>query len=375
MNTFDPGRYFAAGGPPRVVVGCMSGTSLDGLDAAAVRLAGAGLEAEVELLATGSWAFGGPGDALRAIAAQTPMPAGAIAEAAWRFGEFHAQCIAELLRASAIRPGLIAVHGQTVFHRPPVSWQLLNPAPIARTLGVPVVFDLRQADLAAGGQGAPITPIADAVLFRRAGDAFAVANLGGFCNVTIVRRGAGGTPAVEGRDVCACNQVLDAVARAALHRPFDANGDAALSGRPDPAAREELAALLRAQAAAGRSLGTGDEAASWIERHAARLRGADLAATACESIGGCIADAVRGRAATLILAGGGTRNRALARAVESACDGRVMTSDALGVPAPMREAMAMAVLGDLCRQREPITLAAVTGRRDPAPVSGHWVLP
>lgn len=359
----------------RLVIGCMTGTSIDGLDAAAVRLLGDGLEMRAELVAARSWPLDELAPELRAVAEQRPMTAGQMAGVAWRFGEFHARCLAELVNSLGERPHLIAVHGQTVFHKPPVSWQLINPAPIAQALGCPVVFDLRQADLAAGGQGAPITPIADVVLYRAAGGDFVVANLGGFCNVTLVQYSSEGILAVvEGGDVCACNQVLDAVARGALGCAYDRGGSAALGGTADPAARHELTQLLRAQARSKRSLGTGDESLAWVKRYADRINGADLAASACAAIGGLVATVGTGRE-RLILAGGGVRNAALVRAIVESAETSVAVSDDFGVPASMREAMAMAVLGELCRQRVPITIAGITGRAEPGPVSGHWVLP
>jgi anhydro-N-acetylmuramic acid kinase len=360
----------------RLVIGCMTGTSIDGLDAAAVRLSGDGLDMRAELLDANSWPLGELAPELRAVAEQQPMTAGQMAGIAWRFGEFHARCFAELVNSLAERPDLIAVHGQTVFHKPPVSWQLINPAPIARRLGCPVVFDLRQADLAACGQGAPITPIADAILYRDAGSAYAVVNLGGFCNITLITRDALAPNGVriEGRDVCACNQVLDAVAREALDMPFDSGGAAALRGTVNNSARDELIRALRTQAAARRSLGTGDEVSAWVRENIAVLRGEDLAASATAAIGECIAAAVGG-SERLILAGGGARNEALLRAIRHTCRATVSPSDNLRVPGDFREAMAMAVLGELCRQRVPITIAGITGRAEPGPVSGHWVLP
>ncbi len=119
---------------------------------------------------------------------------------------------AALLHVEAVRAlgcerlDLVVAHGQTVYHAPPLSWQLCAPGPIAHALQVPVLCDLRSADIAAGGQGAPITPIADHILFRHAREARAVVNLGGFCNITTLPAGDDATR-VRGGDVCACNQV------------------------------------------------------------------------------------------------------------------------------------------------------------------------
>lgn len=362
----------------RSVVGCMTGTSLDGLDVALVEIDGRGLDMTPRFVRGLSRPLGSVGPVLRRLAEQTPMPAGEIARAALELGELHAGAVGELLAGAPC--DLVCVHGQTVFHSPPVSWQLINVFPIARALRTPVVFDLRQADLACGGQGAPITPIADAIWLRGVRVPWAVINLGGFCNVT--RGGGGGTAFsllrdIRAADVCACNQLLDSVAREALGCPFDDQGSHALRGTVNGAALADLSGLLAAQHRAGRSLGTGDEAGEWVRRYRGAVSGPDLAATACEGVAARIVESVPG-AAELYLAGGGERNVALVGAVSRiAADtlgATVRSLAAVGLPGAFREAAHFAVLGALCQDRVPITLPAVTGVQA-APVCGAWVLP
>ena len=359
-------------GPPttrRLVVGCMTGTSLDGLDAALVAIEGHGLALRPSLVATHSVELGTLGPQLRALAEQVPMSAGAIARLNADFAALHAAAITTLLAGR--RANLISVHGQTVYHAPPISWQLFNPAPLARALGTPVVCDLRAADLAAGGQGAPLTPLADLVLFGHQRERRVIANLGGFCNLT--RIGPGRDPArVVGRDLCACNQVLDGLARSVLGQAFDQGGEVALVGRVRPAPFKTLVALLSGQGADGRSLGTGDELQAWLSR-TRKIPAADLARTACAAVAQVLATAAAG-ADRLVLAGGGVRNRALVAELGERAGMPVQASDTLGVPAAYREAMAWAVLGALCQDRVPITLPQVTGVAS-APIAGMWVLP
>jgi anhydro-N-acetylmuramic acid kinase len=298
------------------------------------------------------------------------------------FALLHIEALRELVGGG--RVDLVAVHGQTVFHAPPVSWQLLCAAPIAQALGAPVVFDLRAADLAAGGQGAPITPLADYVFFRDARETRGVLNLGGFCNYTWLPRGAGssadagemgaveGLAAIRGGDICACNQLLDALARTLLSAAWDEGGRRALAGRVQPQMRDELLELLRGQAAASRSLGTGDELRGWIERRRDDVAAQDVLRCACDAIAAVAAERIGG-VDRLIVAGGGVRNGALRAALSQRA--AVSISDDLGVPAQGREAAAMAVLGALCQDRVPITLPQITGCREPAPVAGVWVYP
>lgn len=369
----------------------MTGTSLDGIDLAAVRLTGRGLAMRAALVHHTAAPLDDLAHDLRAIAEQKPMTAGDIARLSRDFALAHARAIASLLRDMQFEraPDLIAIHGQTVFHQPPHSWQMFNPWPIAQAFGCPVVTDLRGADLAAGGQGAPITPLADWILFRDAAEARAVVNLGGFINITSLPRADGDdrVHAIRGRDLCACNQVLDAVARRALGKPFDKDGQAASRGTADDAAVDALLDILHSQSELGRSLGTGDEAAAWVDRFVAHLGPDDLAASATEAIGRTVREAVNAineegdeaRIGSIILAGGGAKNRALVNAIAAERGGRrfitCRTSEDVGVPVEAREALAMAVLGALAWDGVPITLPAVTGGPQSPHRAGLWCLP
>ncbi|MFN0131361.1 MAG: anhydro-N-acetylmuramic acid kinase [Phycisphaerales bacterium] len=364
-----------------LAAGCMTGTSLDAIDAAIVEINGHGLSMSARLIEGRSAPLGDLAAPLRRLAEQQPMTAGEIADLSHRFALAHAALLRDLLGSSSgggRTPDLVALHGQTVYHKPPLSWQLMNPAPVAALVRAPVVHDLRAADLAAGGQGAPITPIADWVFFGGTSAPLAIVNLGGFCNVTLLpaastpRDHSGELESIRGMDVCPCNHILDAVARATLGAPFDADGARAANGTPHDEALEDLEGVLASRARAHKSMGTGDEALDWVSRWRAHVPGPDLAATACEAIGSAIASATANRRA--LLAGGGARNRALAAAIASAATGPVELVNPAEL-AQYREAAAMAVLGALCRDRVPITLPAVTGVRGPAPVSGSWVEP
>ncbi len=357
----------------RLVVGVMSGTSLDGIDAAAATVTGRGLRLRAAILRHEWIGLGETASALCRAASGVPMTAAEFAGLALALGARYAEAIERV--AATGRPDLIAIHGQTIFHRPPLSWQIINPAPVAERFGCPVVFDLRQADLAAGGQGAPVTPIADWVLFRDADRRRAVVNLGGYCNVTILPRG-GDMGAIMGFDICACNQVLDEVARRALGAPYDEGGRAAASGTGQAPAVEGLRSVLETQRAAARSLGSGDEARQWVDAWRERLAPNDLAASAVEAIALTITAFLAAHDIDeAVLAGGGVRHAALVSALSRHVARPLRTSDDLGVPHAAREALAMAVLGALCADGVPITLPQVTGCRTPAPLSGSWVLP
>lgn len=354
----------------RAVIGVMTGTSLDGIDAVLAAVEGEGLDLSARCVRHVTHELGPIADDLRRVAAGEPMTASRLARLALDLGERCAEAIADAA-AIAEKLDLIAVHGQTVFHRPPVSWQLLNPSTIAARFGCPVLADVRQADLAAGGSGAPVTPLADWVLFRDPATRRAVVNLGGFCNVTV----PGPTlDDVRGFDVCVCNLVLDEVARRTLDAPWDDGGAAAARGRIDTVATDALRDILDRQRGAGRSLGTGDEATQWVADFAPSVAGPDLAASAVDAVAACLAAALDDHdIAEVIVAGGGTRNAALVEALASHAGVPARVSDELGVPAQAREGLAMAVLGALAADDVPITLPQVTGRRE-QPLPMTWVL-
>ena len=355
----------------------MTGTSIDGLDVALVAIQGRGLAMTAQAVRCLSRPLGPLVEPLRRLASQTPMSAGDIARLSRDLSLLHADVLRELMGDE--KCDLIAVHGQTVFHAPPASWQMIAAAPIAHALGAPVVFDMRAADLAAGGQGAPITPLADYVLFRHPRERRTIVNLGGFSNYTSLPPAPGRSPqrraaelsAIRGGDICACNQLLDTLARTTFGEPFDEGGKRALAGTACPEVRDALAAELRAQGRSGRSLGTGDELVELLSRLRGRCPGEDFARSACEAIAQ-VAVARIGVTDRVLLAGGGARNQALFAAIAAFATAPVQLTDVCGVPAHYREAIAMAVLGALCQDRVPITLPQITSLSQPAPLAGSW---
>jgi 1,6-anhydro-N-acetylmuramate kinase len=359
----------------RFIVGCMSGTSIDAIDAALVRIDDSGLSLRASPLAFATRPLDALVEPLRRLTNQAPMTAGEISRLAHEFSRAHIQAIRDAAGTTPL--SLIAVHGQTIFHAPPLSWQLLAPASIAAAFGAPVVYDLRAADLAAGGQGAPITPIADFILFASPDERRTIVNLGGFANYTALPAappGPGALAAIRGGDICVCNQLLDTIARECLGVPFDQDGRAASEGVADAQLLDYLVAILDAQARAGRSLGTGDELLADLRQRSQRLRPADVARTACDAIVRIIVSRLNDPQ-RILLAGGGARNCALLSALRTAAAVPVQLTDDHGVPAAAREAIAMAILGALCHDGVPITLPQITSVPAPAPVSGAWTLP
>ncbi len=372
----------------RLIAGCMTGTSIDGLDAALVRITGQGLAMKVTVLNCLEVELGDLAIPLKRLSLQQSMKAEEIARTAHDFGLLHLKALRELAGGSKL--DLISVHGQTVLHKPPLSWQLINPSVIAYGLDTPVVYDLRAADLASGGEGAPITPLADFILFRSSSETRGIVNLGGFCNVRIlphippsVSRGGqrGGikhptSPCIDniaGMDVCSCNQLLDSIADKLFGEPYDDNGQHAAKGEVLPEGFETLLRMLSDQANERRSLGTGDELEEWLHKYSSGNSAEDIVRTACAAVAQAIVNSCQ-PVDRLIIAGGGVKNSTLMSEIRDRATIPVDLSDDYDIPFKFREAVAMAVLGALCQDRIPITLPQVT-EIEIAPVSGCWVIP
>ncbi|MFE3414792.1 anhydro-N-acetylmuramic acid kinase [Streptomyces mirabilis] len=354
------------------VIGLMSGTSYDAIDAAAAELTLEGEDLTLRPLGMVSETYDG---ALReALAAALPPAATTLAEVC-RLDTLIGQTFAvAAVRADRELCGggaeLIASHGQTVYHwvedgRAHGTLQLGQPAWIAEATGLPVVADFRPRDIAAGGQGAPLVSLVDLLWLRgRAGTPVAL-NLGGIANLT-----APDGTAFDSGPGCA---LVDVAVRGLTGGRLNYDVDGALAARGT--VHEPLLDRLLAEPyyALPAPKTTGKELF-----HLGHLRDAltgfgtltaeDVIATLTRLTARTVADAVRSVGATEVIAsGGGTRNPALMGMLDAELPGvPVRTSDALGLPAAAKEAYAFAVLGFLTLHGLTGTDPVSTGARHPS---------
>lgn len=313
--------------------------------------------------------------------ARAYCPGGAVGLPRWRV-RWAAWRGAALARpATLARVDVIASHGHTIFHGPPgagerfpSTWQIGEPAVIAALTGIPTVADFRPADVAAGGQGAPLAPYAHAKLFHSAGIARAVLNLGGIANVTYLPRN-GRTTDVVAFDVGPANMVIDACAAAASDGKlrFDRDGRLARRGQADAAILETLARHPFLRRKPPKSTGREEFGAPFLAElmrlaDASGLSPADRVATATAFTALAVADAYRrfleplGGVDETVLCGGGAHNPALVEALRQALGGQPLRLvDELGVSTDALEAVAFAVLGVEAVRGRPANLPAVTG--------------
>lgn len=351
---------------PELYVGLMSGTSVDGVDAALVDF-GAG---RPRVLASAHRAFDRK---LRAALLElTASGTDEIDRAAALGNELahaYAHAVAEALTragvsAKAVRA--VGCHGQTVRHRPErgYSVQIGNPALLAELSRLRVVADFRSRDLAAGGQGAPLAPAFHAVAFGRHGEQRGVVNLGGIANITWLA----GREARLGFDCGPANCLLDLWAERHLGKPLDEDGAWAAGGRVDAALLERMLAEPFFAAAPPKSTGRELFGAAWLAaRGVAGVEPRDVQATLLELSARCVATACERHCpgvSELIVCGGGARNGALMARLRARCAPRpVRTSDDYGLPAGLVEATAFAWLAKQAIDGVAASVPAVTGAR------------
>jgi anhydro-N-acetylmuramic acid kinase len=374
-------------------IGCMSGTSLDGIDAVLVRWKAQGPRSSVTPEVLGHHYL--PYDALlrdrlRALNAPGPQELHEAALAANQVARAYAQAVQALLNQVKLPPQAVrcvGAHGQTVRHRPQefdgtgYTLQLLNGALLAELCGIDVVCDFRTRDVAAGGQGAPLVPAFHAALFGQNED-IAVLNLGGIANLTLIpARGPDGglTGEVRGFDCGPGNVLLDTWCERHTGQRFDAQGAWAAQGRM----RDELLGLALEEPffdqpppkSTGRDLFN----ASWLDDLLSRCPDAsswcpqDVQATLAELTAVVVCGALIGeapRTARVLVCGGGAFNTHLMERLSEHLGAAgpcsdVVSTDTLGVPPDQVEALAFAWLARAFMERQAGNLPAVTGARGP----------
>jgi anhydro-N-acetylmuramic acid kinase len=392
---------------PMNVAGIMSGTSADGIDVAVVRIApqtGASLGIEtgtrlvrpappkLTLLAHEGFPFAA--SLRRAILAAMNASVTSTAELArlnWRLGLAYAEAAAATAKKHRLRLDLAGCHGQTLYHqsRPAryagrsfgCTWQAGEAQAIAAMLGVPVVSNFRPADMLAGGQGAPLVPLLDYVLFADARRGRVLQNIGGIANLTAIPAGAQ-PQALLAFDTGPGNMVIDWLAQKLFGRRYDRNGALAAEGRViGPvlnAALRDPYFRLKPPRTAGREQFGREYAAGFLaqcRRHSRRPEDALATATAltAESIARSYAQFARPRMnkqpVDFIVSGGGARNRALMAMLESrlaplGCE--LAAASDFGLPVDAKEAAAFALLAWQTWHRQPGNIPAATGAKRPA---------
>jgi anhydro-N-acetylmuramic acid kinase len=383
----------------RKIVGLMSGTSVDAVDACLAEFEGNGMGMKWRILAFETHPF--PAELRKAVLEASEASTGRVDQlCALNFilGEFFAEAALKAVRAAGLKPtqiDLVSSHGQTVHHLPEdrviagyssrSTLQLGEPSVIAERLGVPVVADLRVRDVAAGGLGAPLVPYADRVLFQKHDSAVALQNIGGISNVTLLPPGSSGKELLA-FDTGPGNMLIDAVVHDTTmgEHLFDPEGSMAASGQVDRALVERLMEDPFVLAAPPKTAGRenfGREFHRTLSTLAlfGRVKGNDLVATVTAFTAESIAENYRRyvvphwRPDEVIVCGGGSQNAFLMRLLSEKLEGiPLVTIEQRGVPSKAKEALSFALLGNESVCGIPGNVPAATGASRPV-VLGKFV--
>ncbi len=373
-----------------VVAGVMSGTSADGVDVALCRIRPGAREGDsprvrlIGLLETG-YPKAVRAVVLRAMEGEA-VTAAQMSRLNWRLGDIYADCVEKAAEKFGVRVGLVGCHGQTVHHetrarrtlggRVRSTWQMGEAAVVAERMRCPVVSDFRPADLAAGGEGAPLVPMLDYCMFRSAKVNRVLLNLGGIANVTAIPAGAG-LDGVMAFDTGPGNMVVDHCMASLFGKKFDRGGAVARRGRVlrevvERAIQEGYFATIPPKSCGREEFGAG-----FAERLIGMCReaggtDADVVATVTALTAESVVSAYRGfvgghleaAKTEIFVAGGGARNATLMGMLREGfaeLGVRVRAMEELGVPAQAKEGVAFALLAWLTWNGRAGNVPAATG--------------
>jgi anhydro-N-acetylmuramic acid kinase len=387
-------------GPAMRVLGMMSGTSADGIDVALARISGAPPSLSAKFEAHCQARF--PSrvrEAILRLANGGPTTTAEISQLNVLLGEeFGAAAIAacKRWRVPLAKISLIGSHGQTVFHqgiptkflgsrRVASTFQISEPSVIAACTGIPTIGDFRPADMAAGGQGAPLVPLVDYVLYRDARRGRVALNIGGIANLTAIPRAAKPDD-VFAFDTGPGNMIVDALVEwATIGRAhYDRDAKMAMRGTIIPGLLERLLRDPYLRSAPPKTAGREQFGRAYVEKLVAwsrqrRAQPEDLVRTATVFTSLSIADAFRrfifprARIDQLIVAGGGARNPFMMAQLAAVLPGiEILPSSRFGVPSEAKEAFAFAVLAYEAFHGRANNLPSATGAKRPV-VMGKFV--
>ncbi|NOY76693.1 MAG: anhydro-N-acetylmuramic acid kinase [Calditrichaeota bacterium] len=375
------------------IIGLMSGTSLDGLDMAHVQVSGQGLQTQFSLKAFQTMSYS---PRIRELILHCAAPekgsTACVSQLNFFLAALWGEYVLDFLKTNAIPPhtiDLIGSHGQTIYHQPgPVdvagqkvrsTLQIGDPSVLAKRTGIPVVGNFRVADMALGGEGAPLVPYVDFLLLRSSSKNRAILNIGGIANVTLLPKNAKKED-VFAFDTGPGNMLIDAVAKTYFRQDFDRNAELARRGR---VSRDVLQALLKdpfIQRTPPKSTGRRYFGAEFLkkikdvaEKH--HLTPYDLLATVTqftsESIVFSYRQWIRPRAEVdeWIVSGGGARNPMILEELRKQLQpANVILSDDVGLPGDAKEAIAFAILANELVSGQPGNLPSVTGASRETPL-------
>jgi anhydro-N-acetylmuramic acid kinase len=372
----------------KLVVGLMSGTSVDGVDAALVKISGSGISTRLKLLAFESRPF--PKE-FRDLVLENSLPGTGSVDVITRLNILYAHFYAGAVKLVAHKAGipvsridLIGSHGQTIQHLPlPVklfgkevraTLQIGDPSTLAKLTGIVTVGDFRTADMAAGGQGAPLVPYFDYLLFRSKTKNRILLNLGGIANFTVLPKNCR-VKDVIAFDTGPANMVIDALMMKFFRKPYDKNGAVAMMGRVLQGLMAWLMSHPYFDQHPPKSTGRETFGRSFVQEILKRTRGVrkqDIIATVTEFTALTVFDQYTRFVGSkmvpdeILVSGGGAHNRAIIEGLDHYFDrAKVKHIEDIGFSSDAKEAVCFAVLANETICEHPANVPNVTGAKRP----------
>ena len=371
------------------VIGLMSGTSADGMDAALTEISGFGLSTKVKMLGFVSSPYPEEiREEILRLASGTSGGSRDLCLFSFLFGQLALDACRAVCEKAHVDPAsvdLVGSHGQTLYHVPvaesylgrPVrgTLQLGEASVIVEGLGCPVVSDFRVRDLAAGGQGAPLVPYTEYLLYRREDESVGLQNIGGIGNITVLPRGGRmeDTFAFDtGPGNMVMDQIVSLITGGAMR--YDENGALAASGECSEALLSWMLQDPYLYKTPPKTTGREAYGAAYVDRlmqqgRALDLKDRDILATACRFTAACVRVSIEQHCPvkpdSLIVGGGGSRNPTLMAMLRRELSIPVLVNEDLGLDSDAKEAVAFAILANECIHANANNTPSVTGAAHP----------
>lgn len=363
-----------------LAVGLMSGTSLDGTDAALVEITGVGETTQVKLRRFASYPFSlALKNKIKAALAVATSNVALICSLNFQLGAVFGEAVVKLCAEAGVdlhEVTFVASHGQTIYHLPrpdqpdlvPSTLQIGDPAMIAERAQTAVISNFRERDMAVGGQGAPIVPYSEYIMYRRVDRTRILQNIGGIGNATVIPAG-GQLNDVVAFDTGPGNMIIDEMCRRFYHEEFDRDGAHGAAGTVN---QKVLQALLQHPYFARpfpKTTGREDFGSEYVDHilQTYQLQPDDWLATVTALTAQSIAQAVQQFASAqteLIIGGGGSYNPTLVKMIQAALPKVVVgVQEDYGYSSDAKEAVAMVVLGNQTWHQQPSNVPSATGAR------------
>lgn len=372
----------------KLVVGLMSGTSVDGIDAALVRITGSGVNTRVQPLAFKTFAYP-PGYSDRVLENSLPGRGSVdvICELNILAGHLFAEAVAKIAKRGGMslkQIDLIGSHGQTVHHIPEKqsvfgkqirsTLQIGDPSTIAKLTGITTVGDFRTADMAVGGQGAPLVPFLDYIMFRSHKENRILLNLGGIANITALPRNCT-INRVVAFDTGPGNMITDALTKTFFGKSFDKDGRIAQEGEPDAGLLDWMMGHEYFKKRPPKSTGREEFGEMFIRdflSKAKEQKPENLIATATEFTAQSVFRQYNRfvrphmKATQVVCSGGGSHNKVMMERLRTLFSpATVVGTEALGISSDAKEAILFAVLANETINEHPSNIPRSTGADRP----------